>query len=113
MKFLVDAQLPPALARALSELGHHAAHVSDLDLQTASDLAIWNEAQRRGATIITKDEDFIAGSRGRFNKPAVPVVWIRIGNASRQALLTSVLPLLPKIVAMIEGGEIIVEIRGA
>jgi predicted nuclease of predicted toxin-antitoxin system len=31
MRFLVDAQLPPALANWLAAQGHDAAHVADLD----------------------------------------------------------------------------------
>jgi len=31
-RFLVDAQLPPALARKLTALGHKAIHVLDVDL---------------------------------------------------------------------------------
>jgi predicted nuclease of predicted toxin-antitoxin system len=33
MRFVVDAQLPPALARYLSSLGHDAEHVFDLDMK--------------------------------------------------------------------------------
>jgi uncharacterized protein with PIN domain len=56
--FLVDAQLPPALARWLTQQGHVAQHVYDLGLRNAEDLTIWNHASNRGAIIITKDEDF-------------------------------------------------------
>ncbi|HIJ38432.1 MAG TPA: DUF5615 family PIN-like protein [Rhodospirillaceae bacterium] len=111
MKFLVDAQLPPALARALTALGHEAVHVADINLEDVADAIIWNEAQSRGAVIVTKDEDFIAGSRGRFKKPEPTVVWIRIGNVSRSALLNLFLPRLPEILALIEAGEIIIEVR--
>lgn len=41
MRFLVDAQLPPALARYLTAAGHQAEHVYDIDMGEASDLAIW------------------------------------------------------------------------
>ncbi len=58
MRFLVDAQLPPALARWLVAQGHEADHVADLGLGGASDTAIWNLALRTGAVIVTKDEDF-------------------------------------------------------
>ncbi|MGM0984784.1 MAG: DUF5615 family PIN-like protein [Pseudomonadota bacterium] len=44
MRFLVDAQLPPALARWLTEQGHHAEHVADLKMEAASDAAIWRWA---------------------------------------------------------------------
>jgi predicted nuclease of predicted toxin-antitoxin system len=41
VRFLVDAQLPPALARVLSEKGHEAEHVADLGLVSATDSKIW------------------------------------------------------------------------
>jgi hypothetical protein len=44
MRFLIDAHLPPALARWLSAQGHDAAHVGDLGMQVASDAAIWDYA---------------------------------------------------------------------
>jgi len=89
--FLVDAQLPPALARALSDLGH--------------------EATQRNAVVITKDEDFVG--HGRFGAPAPPVVWIRLGNVSRRVLLSRFLPLLPQVVQLVEAGERVVEIRAS
>src|SRR5204863_464754 len=58
MRFLVDAQLPPALARWLAANGHAAEHVADRQLEAASDAAIWDCALREAAAIITKDEDF-------------------------------------------------------
>lgn len=109
MKFLVDAQLPPALARAIAEHGHDAVHVSDLGLQSANDLVIWNEAVRLGSVIVSKDEDFVTRRIGR--PPAPPVVWVRIGNVSRRHLLRVFLPLLPQIVAFINAGDVIVEVR--
>lgn len=33
MRFIVDAQLPPALARMLAEHGHEVQHVVDLNFQ--------------------------------------------------------------------------------
>ena len=41
MRFLVDAQLPPALARLLITLGHTAEHVADIGLRDADDSPIW------------------------------------------------------------------------
>ena len=39
MRFIIDAQLPPALARWLSERGHDAEHVADQHLEAARALA--------------------------------------------------------------------------
>ena len=44
MRFLVDAQLPPALARWLVVAGHEAEHVFDQRMEAASDEAIWTRA---------------------------------------------------------------------
>jgi predicted nuclease of predicted toxin-antitoxin system len=58
MRFLVDAQLPPALARFLAANGHEAQHLADLGLQAASDAVIWDAAPSSKSAIVTKDEDF-------------------------------------------------------
>ena len=69
MRFLIDAQLPPRLARRLSDLGHEATHVADIGLAGASDAAIWNIAIERTAILMTKEpvarmERNAAGGRG-------------------------------------------------
>ena len=110
MRFLVDAQLPPALARWLTEQGHHAEHVADLKMEAASDAAIWRWAERHGASIVTKDEDFAIWRNTRQgDTPAV--VWLRIGNTRRQELLRWFEPLLPKIVEALDQGETLIEVR--
>lgn len=111
MNFLVDAQLPPALARALADMGHDAVHVIDLGLEAAADPIIWKEAALRGAAIVTKDENFVGGGTVRFVKPGPPVVWIRFGNVSRRVLLNRFLPLPPQVLAMLAAGEKIIEVR--
>ncbi|WP_067838229.1 DUF5615 family PIN-like protein [Nocardia lijiangensis] len=111
MKFLVDAQLPPALARAMASEGHDAVHVCDLDMASASDPEVWNEGLRRGAAIVTKDEDFILLGRIKGELDAPTIVWIRIGNCSRKALIEAVVPILPTMVQMIEAGEKVIEVR--
>jgi hypothetical protein len=60
MRFLVDAQLPPALGEWLGANGQSAEHVADRQLEAASDTAIWECALRENAAIITKDEDCCA-----------------------------------------------------
>jgi predicted nuclease of predicted toxin-antitoxin system len=109
VRFLVDAQLPPALARALTEAGHRAEHVMDVGLLRSTDADVHAYARRVSATLITKDEDFATDLiRGRRD---VAVIWVRIGNCSRQALVTRFMPLLPDAVTMIEAGEMLVEAR--
>jgi predicted nuclease of predicted toxin-antitoxin system len=78
VRLLVDAQLPPALARWLTAQGHDAQHVFDVGLIDAADAAVWQRALDTSATILTKDEDFAIRSQLRGSGP--PVVW----NSVRQ-----------------------------
>ena len=108
MRFLVDAQLPPALARWLVAKGHAAEHVADRGLQAAADAAIWDQALREQAVIITKDEDFAQRKALAGNGPGV--VWVRLPNTRRQELLTWFETALPNLVATLERGETLIEI---
>jgi predicted nuclease of predicted toxin-antitoxin system len=58
VRFLVDTQLPAALARWLREKGHQAEYVLDVNFAQSKDTPIWRYAQEHGAVIVTKDEDF-------------------------------------------------------
>jgi predicted nuclease of predicted toxin-antitoxin system len=108
VRFLVDAQLPPALARWLVDEGHEAEHVADCGLAEASDRAIWRYALDAGAVILTKAQDF---SVRKTLEPAGPVVvWIRLGNTRRQALLQWFEAMLPHVVSTINRGDGFIEI---
>lgn len=108
MRFLVDAQLPPALARWLSKKGHSADHVFDLGFTSASDEIIWKHAKKNKAVIISKDEDFVTLSTIDSNGP--PVVWVRVGNTTNPALLNWFEPLFPRIEHGLQSGEKLIEI---
>ena len=107
MRFLVDAQLPPALARRIEALGHVAEHVADCGLATAADSAIRKYAASNGAVIITKDEDFAVH---RLLQSGPKVVWVRIGNTRRAELLRRIEADFSSVVVALERGETLVEI---
>jgi predicted nuclease of predicted toxin-antitoxin system len=108
IRFVIDAQLPPGLARRLGALGYPAEHVNRIGLGVASDDAIWGHAARTGAALMTKDEDFAALTERRPNGPQV--VWIRVGNVSNDALWRAIEPQLDEIVKALNAGERIVEV---
>ena len=93
MKFIVDAQLPPALARLLRESGCDASAVREIGLREANDAEIWRYACQQQAAIVTKDEDF--AERSLYSRDQPVIVWLRIGNTSNQALLRWFVPLWP------------------
>jgi len=109
VRFLVDAQLPPALARWLVSQVHEAEHVADIGLASARDLDIWKYAQITGAVMISKDEDF-AILRARQSVPPA-VVWLRVGNTTRRSLLTWMPRCFPEVMRALQAGELLVEVR--
>jgi predicted nuclease of predicted toxin-antitoxin system len=108
MRFLVDAQLPPALARWLAANGHKAEHVADRQLEAASDAVVWECALRENAALITKDEDFAL--RKTLNDTGPALVWIRLPNTRRRQLLAHFESVLPDVLAALERGESLIEV---
>jgi len=107
--FLIDAQLPPALAEALRNAACEAVHVADLGLLTATDQRIWDEAIFRSAVLITKDRDF---SLLRASSSAGPASfgfeWVTpTSNPHRSNIELAV-----SIINAIERGETVIEFVG-
>jgi predicted nuclease of predicted toxin-antitoxin system len=109
VNFLVDNQLPTALARFLSAAGHPAQHVLDVTLNEADDRPIWDYAKTHGLIVISKDEDFVhlaqrPGETGRL-------LWVRMGNCRNDSLLAAFESALPKIEQSFMAGQHLVELR--
>ena len=109
MRLLVDAQLPPALARWLGERGFAATPVRELGLRDSDDGSIWNFAKSGDWTVVTKDEDFVARCIGDSSAPAV--IWLRIGNCANRVLFARLEPLLPDLKSRLDQGEKLIEVR--
>ena len=69
MKFLVDHQLPPAIADFFRERGHDSQHLLEIGMASSSDLEVYEYAVALGFIIVTKDEDFLYLSH-RFGSDA-------------------------------------------
>jgi predicted nuclease of predicted toxin-antitoxin system len=108
VRFLVDANLPPALAQWLVSEGHEAQHVSELGMEAMPDREIWKRARDLDACVVTKDEDFVLLQAMDREGPAI--VWIRIGNAVRSVLLGRLPVIWPSVMWAIDHGEKIVEV---
>jgi predicted nuclease of predicted toxin-antitoxin system len=108
-KFLIDAQLPPALARFLAAKTGTAIHVADLGAKEAADSWIWEKALSEGWVLLTKDEDF--PMRAALAKDAPVIVWIRFGNTSRRELLRRIEPMVDLWIERIGEGERLLEVR--
>jgi predicted nuclease of predicted toxin-antitoxin system len=55
VKFLVDHQLPSALAEFLGGPGHESRHVREIGLKSDDDLTIWKFAAANDFVLISKD----------------------------------------------------------
>jgi predicted nuclease of predicted toxin-antitoxin system len=88
--------------------GHHADHVTDCDMQSATDRQIWDFAHRSGAVIVTKDEDF--AQRKTLVEGGPSVVWIRLPNSRRADLLAWFEKALPEVLSALERADTLVEI---
>jgi len=109
VRFLVDNQLPTALARFLASRGVNCQHVLDINLGGATDAAIWEYASRNDCVVISKDEDFLYMA----NVPSAKarLIWIRFGNCRTKTLLAAVERLWPEIEAGLEAGDRVIELR--
>jgi predicted nuclease of predicted toxin-antitoxin system len=106
MKFLIDQNLPDALARWLIDQGHEAEHVRLLGLAEAADGVILRRTVDLHAVLISKDADF-AGARSA----GLQLVWVRLGNTTNDRLLAVWSAAWPEMVAALQEGERIVELR--
>lgn len=110
MKLLVDNQLPAALARFLSANGIECQHVLDIGLESASDQTIWKHAKKESLVIVSKDEDFAQLADRQMSIPP-QVLWIRLGNCRKAALLNAIADVLPQIRVQLQEGHAVVEVR--
>lgn len=106
MNFLIDQNLPAALAAWIRERGHGAAHVRDIGMAEAGDRAVLAEARSRGAVLVSKDADF---ARGEGAQAGPAVIWVRVGNTVNDRFFVRWAAVWPGLLAALEDGEMLVE----
>jgi predicted nuclease of predicted toxin-antitoxin system len=84
MKFLVDEQLPPSLARWLTAQRHDAVRVHEVLSRPAADRAIAIWAREHGCVVVSKDADF---GRLAGGDPPLQILRVTSGNARTPRLL--------------------------
>jgi predicted nuclease of predicted toxin-antitoxin system len=86
MKLLFDENLSPKLPRLLDNWFSGSLHLRDCSLKGATDEAVWEYARDNEFTIVSKDSDFY--QRGLLYGYPPKFVWLRIGNCTRESLVT-------------------------
>ena len=85
MKLLFDENLSPKLPRLLATLFPDSAHARECGQLGLPDEDVWEYARANGFTIVSKDSDFQQRSLLYGHPPKI--VWLRIGNCTRQQLV--------------------------
>jgi predicted nuclease of predicted toxin-antitoxin system len=105
----IDAQLSPALALWLGATFEISAlALRDLGLRDATDREIFLAARREGATVVTKDGDFVRLLEDLGPPPQV--IWITCGNTSNANLKRILTDTLPRALELLLLGETLVEV---
>src|SRR3989442_12034078 len=109
MKLWLDAQLSPEMAIGVTQhFDIQTLAVRDLGLRSAKDKEIFSAAKQADIVLITKDSDFSELIQ-RLGAPP-QVIWLRCGNTSNEKLKQIFQHKLAEAIALIEGGETLVEI---
>jgi predicted nuclease of predicted toxin-antitoxin system len=111
MIFWLNAQLPPSLAKWLTEtFGVNAVTLQELGLRDAQDIEIFNAARANGSgtVIITKDRDFVDLVISLGNPPQI--LWLTCGNITNKDLQRIFTRAFPDALELFKDGENIVEI---
>ncbi len=107
MKFLLDANLSPALVEQLGRAGHTAVHVADLDMLAATDDAILDRASSDGFVLITADSDFpMLLALRRETTPSV-LLLRHVNELSSRRHGALVVVNLPTVIDDLESGAIV------
>lgn len=112
MNIWIDAQLPPTLARWISDnFDVETTALRDLGLRDAKDIEIFEAARVANVVIVTKDSDFI-DLVCRLGTPP-QILWLTCGNVTNRNLRQLLTPTLPDALERLRQGEMIVEISNS
>ncbi len=89
MRLLFDQNLSRTLVGGLRDVFPESRHVTEFDLDTATDREIWDYAGEHDYVIASKDSDF--RQLAFLHGPPPKVVWLRVGNASTATILQTLL----------------------
>jgi predicted nuclease of predicted toxin-antitoxin system len=105
----LDAQLSTALAPWIQSTFSVETHaLRDIGLRDATDEAIFQAAHAAGATVMTKDSDFVKLCHHKGVPPQI--IWLSCGNTSNRYLRTLLTKALPQALLLVRAGEGLVEI---
>ncbi len=103
MKLLFDENLSPKLPRLLLGEFPGSVHIRECGLKGRSDQEIWEFASTNGFTLVSKDGDFYQRNL-LFGAPP-KLIWLCLGNCTRQQVLELLLKHVNNIRALESAAE--------
>lgn len=111
MTIWIDAQLSPAIAAWISQnFPVRSLALRELGLRDAGDTEIFFDAKIADAVVMTKDSDFV--QLLERHGPPPQVILLTCGNTSNARLKEILIRTLNQAIALLQGGERLIEIRG-
>ena len=107
VRLLVDANLPPRLARLLRERGYEASHVGEIGLGIAGDQEILQCAREQGWIVVTFDLDFAELAAASSGRPA-SVILLRLRSARLDKVLGRLVTTLVAAGDVLQAGAVVV-----
>jgi len=84
MMLLFDQNISFKVAKKIQDIFPAAKHLSDLKLEGAKDIEVWEFAKNNNYCIVTFDFDFIDISTLKGSPPKI--IWLRIGNSTTEKI---------------------------
>lgn len=108
MRFLVDQNLSPLVAKLLRDAGHDAIHTREIGMATSDDASIFDRAATEDRTILSADTDFgtLLAERGT-STPSL-VLWRRSQDRRAASVVAILLANLESVEAALTEGAIVV-----
>ncbi|MFN6040068.1 MAG: DUF5615 family PIN-like protein [Bacteroidota bacterium] len=103
MKLLFDQNISFKVSKRLQDVFPHSKHVSDLRLQSASDIDIWTFAKTNDYCIVTYDWDFIDLSTLYGFPPKI--ILLRFGNSSVENMVEKFNSQMVSIINFLESSD--------
>jgi predicted nuclease of predicted toxin-antitoxin system len=108
VRFLVDQNLSPLVAKLLRDAGHDAIHTREIGMATSDDASIFDRAATEDRTILSADTDFgtLLAERGT-STPSL-VLWRRSQDRRAASVVAILLANLESVEAALTEGAIVV-----
>ncbi len=82
---LFDQNISFKISKKVEDIFPGAKHLSDLRLEMAKDIEVWEYAKNNNYCIVTFDFDFIDLSTLNGSPPKI--IWLRLGNTTTDAIV--------------------------